>query len=137
MITLGTESCGTNLLGGTVFFHRLAHAFTFLLAKLSHLFGHGRSESVPTPLAVGRSVTVAVSIAVAFHITTLVVFFVVVRIHIVVMLVLMLLVLTLIVVIILMFGLGQVGRCHRIHVGQRRFVDGITHAMLPMDLWDL
>jgi hypothetical protein len=116
MITLGTESCGTNLLGGTVFFHCLAHAFTLVLAKLSHLFGDGRSVSVAAPLGVGGSV--AVGVAVTF--TRALLFVVVFDIHVDIVLVS---------VIVVMIGRRSrhVGRCRGCHF--RIHVNGITHGV--------
>jgi hypothetical protein len=123
MITLGTESCGTNLLGGTVFFHRLANTFTFFLAKLSHLFGYGRSETVSTPLAVGGSVFTPFSTIAFVILVVLLALTVVVRIdvHIVV-------VTGVVIVLLLMVGRrsGQVARCSSCHFWIN--VDGITHG---------
>jgi hypothetical protein len=116
MITLGTESCGTNLLGGTVFFHRLAHTFTFVLAKLSHLLRYSRSESVAAPLAVRRSVFTFTTTALVI----LLVLFLTVVVHIDVHIV----VVTLIVMLMVGRRCGQVARCS----SSCHFFDGITHA---------
>jgi hypothetical protein len=144
MITLGTESGGTNLLGGTVFFHRLAHTFTFILAKLSHLFGNGGSEAVATPLAVGGSiftvfafttvtalvipslmlfltvvVVVVVTVTVLFHTTTTTIDF-----HIV------MLVMTFIVMMIRRRSVGNGCGCH-FWIN----VDGITHVSICVSIY--